>query len=123
MEPNPANFFSESKKEFDQYVRDRIWLFKLQAGEKSAFVASKMALMMILGVLIFFFTFSLGILSGFLLSKLTGNYFIGFGTVTGIYFLLILVVFYSRKSLQKKMVDYFIRLFFANIKNETDESA
>ncbi len=123
METNPDNFFADAKKEFDLYVRDRIWLFKLQAGEKSAFVASKMALLTIFSVLVFFFLFFLGILSGFLLSSFTGSYLTGFGIITGIYLLLILILFYCRKSLQKKMVDYFIRLFFANIKQEADENA
>ena len=123
METKPDNFFADAKKEFDLYVRDRIWLFKLQAGEKSAFVASKMALLTIFSVLVFFFLFFLGILSGFLLSSFTGSYLTGFGIITGIYLMLILILFYCRKSLQKRMVDYFIRLFFANIKQEADENA
>lgn len=36
MEENTENFFAASKKDLEGYVQDRIWLLKLQAGEKTS---------------------------------------------------------------------------------------
>ena len=121
MEAQEEDYFSESKRSLEQYVRDRIWLLKLQAGEKIGQVVSRLIILMVLGALAFFTILFLSVMLGMYLSEITGSLFIGFGIVAGLYLLLFFVLILARKWFQKKLLDMIIRVLFANTQENEKE--
>ena len=121
MEAQEEDYFSESKRSLEQYVRDRIWLLKLQAGEKIGQVVSRLIILMVLGALAFFTLLFLSVMLGMYLSEVTGSLFIGFGIVAGLYLLLFFVLILARKWFQKKLLDMIIRVLFANTQENEKE--
>jgi hypothetical protein len=110
----------EAKKEtpppiIDQlkdYVETRIKLAKLQAVEGSSTVAASLIadvavfISMVLAFLFASFTLA------FYLSKLFGAYWMGFGCVAILYFILALVVKANRQKIEKPLVNAFIKKIF-----------
>lgn len=116
MEKN--SFFTESRKELEQYVQDRLLLIKLQGTDKLAKLVAvlfSIVLMAILGGLIIMF---LSIMAGYYFADLTGSLYKGFGIVAGFYLLALLVLLLLRKRYEKKIINTVIGIVFDN---PTDE--
>lgn len=113
-------FFSQYRKELEQYIQDRFLLIKLQASEKMAKLAALFFLLLLFGFLLFFVLLFLSIMAGYYFAAVTGSLFVGFGIVTAFYVLLMGVLFLSRKWLNKKIVNINISIFFEK-NNEEDE--
>jgi hypothetical protein len=98
------NFFTESKAAVKAYIEDRILLLKLQATDK----ASKAVAGLVTGVLLLVFgVFALMLLSitgGFFFSGLTGSFVAGFGIMTGIFVLLIVLLLATGKKLIRRPI-------------------
>ncbi len=120
MEETQEDFFSESKKELEQYVRDRVWLLKLQAGEKTAQLMAVLFFTLVIGLLAFFVLLFFSIMAGYYFATLTGSLFSGFAIVVGFYLLLLLLLFLTRKRIEKTIINTVIRILFA--KNSDDEA-
>lgn len=121
MEESRNNFFTESRKELEQYVRDRIWLLKLQAGEKAARLTAVLLSGLLIGLLAVLILFFVSIMAGYFFTDLTGSFYIGFGIVAGFYLLALVVLILSRKWVNKKIMDSLIRIFFT--KTADDEKS
>lgn len=119
MEEAGKDFFKESKAELEQYVQDRIWLLKLQIGEKSARMVAVLFTLLMIGLLAFFVLLFLSIMAGYYFSALTGSFFTGFGMVAAFYLILLITLILFREWIRKKVMDKVIAIFFA--KNNTDE--
>lgn len=112
MEEPKEDFFSASRKDVETYVRNRIWLLKLQAGEKTAQLMAALVSIIMIGLLGFFVLLFLSIMAGYYFSELTGSLFTGFGIVTGFYVVLLLALVLGRKKVEAKVIDAVIRIFF-----------
>lgn len=122
MENEKGNFFGETQQLVEDYVKNRLLLFKLQTAEKSAKLVSLVFTGLILALLCFFILFFLSIMAGYYFAEKTGSMFYGFGIVTGIYLLLFFLLLYLRKNfLNKYISDTVIRIFFDSTDDDNDD--
>ncbi len=102
-------FFAETKKEVQEYLEDKILLFRLQTVQKLSKLAAALFSAVLIAVLVFFIILFLSIMAGYYFSSLTHSYFLGFGIVTFIYVILLFVV------LKVRVFDAFITNTVINI--------
>ncbi|MES2003087.1 MAG: phage holin family protein [Bacteroidota bacterium] len=121
MEENKEDFFAESKKELEQYVRDRIWLLKLQAGEKAAQLMAVLFFVVVIGLLAFFVLLFLSIMAGYYFADLTGSLFTGFAIVAAFYVLLLAILILARKRIEKIVINTVIQILFAKSDKDHEE--
>jgi hypothetical protein len=105
-------FFSETKKELESYLENRVLLLKMQAIDKTARLGAKLVLGMTLGILGFCLVFFLSIMAGYFFADLTGGLYIGFGIVVFVYFLLFLLFYWNRKSIGNSITNSIIQILF-----------
>lgn len=120
MEESENDFFADSRKKLEQYVRDRIWLVQLQASEKAARLIAILFSLFLTGLLVFFIIVFLSIMAGYYFAGITGSLYAGFGIVGAWYVLLLVILILVRKWFEKKIINIVIRIFFAKI-DEYDE--
>ncbi len=114
MEPGKKNFFEETKELVIKYLDDQLLLIKLQAAEKGAKATASAIQIIIVAVLAYFILTIVTFMLGFFLSEVTHNYYIGFGIVAILYFILILVFLnYYKKKGNKKVADKLVEFFFS----------
>lgn len=123
MEEPVDDFFAESGKQLEQYVRDRILLLRLQVTEKTARLVAVLFSLLLVSLLAFFILLFLSIMAGYYFATLTGDVYIGFAIVTGFYLLVLIVLLLSRKRLEKKVMNLVIRIFFAKTKDIGDDDS
>lgn len=113
MQPDKQGFFKDTQQLAEDYIKERLFLMKLEAAEKSARLATVVGTGIIIGV---FFTLVLLLLSAlgcYLFQQLTNSWFYGIGIVILFYFALIaLLVIYRKVLFQKYISDFVIGLFF-----------
>lgn len=120
IDKEKQSFFEETRKLVEEYVEDRIYLFKLQTGEKLAKLMSNLYIVFFIGLLLFIILLILTVIVGYILAFLTDNFIIGFGIVALIYVGLIFIVYQMHKKfLGKKIMDAVVKLIFEN-KDETN---
>ncbi|MES2372545.1 MAG: phage holin family protein [Bacteroidota bacterium] len=119
MEVKNDNFFTESRKELEQYIQDRLLLLKLQATEKTARLVALLFVVLMISLLGFFVLIFLSVMAGIYFSTTTNNLYTGFGIVTGFYLVLLLVFLLFRKWISRQVINTVIRIFFD--KNDEDE--
>jgi uncharacterized membrane protein YdjX (TVP38/TMEM64 family) len=119
MEEQKDDFFTESRKELEQYVQDRMLLLKLQATEKTAKLIAMLFSGLLVSLLGLFLLLFLSIMAGYYFETLTGSLYAGFGIVAAFYLLLLVLVIVTRKWYAKKIIDSVIRIFFD--KDDDDE--
>ena len=117
MEETTDDFFTESKKELEQYVQDRILLLKLQASEKTARLVALLFSMLIIALLVFFILLFLSTMTGYYFAGITGSLYAGFGIVAAFYLCILILLIITRKRFDKKIINAVIRIFF----DKTDE--
>lgn len=106
-------FFSESKKQVQQYIQDRILLIKLQAVEKTSQLAGKLFSVLIIGMLAFFILLFISIMAGYLFAEITGSLYVGFGIVSVVYIVLLVIMLKFRKTwIEKKVINEIIETIF-----------
>ena len=121
MEEPKEDFFTESRKELEQYVQDSMLLLKLQATEKTAKLVAMLFSGLLIALLSLFLLLFLSIMAGYYFGNLTGSLYAGFGIVAAFYLLLLVLVIITRKSYSRKIIDAVIQVFFD--KDEDDERA
>lgn len=117
MEETNDDFFTESKKELEQYIQDRILLLKLQASEKTARLVALLFSMLIIALLVFFILLFLSTMTGYYFAGITGSLYAGFGIVAAFYVCILILLIITRKRFDKKIINAVIRIFF----DKTDE--
>jgi hypothetical protein len=117
---NRENFFAESRDKVEDYIHDRMLLFKLKTVEKASQLAAAMFIGILITIVCVFILFFLSIMGGYYFADLTGNLFYGFGIIAGIYVILLLIIFLtSKKVLRLFIVNKIIKIFFD--KTDDDE--
>ena len=122
MEQEESTFFAESRIEIEQYVKDRILLFKLQIASKTARLSSLLFTGIILALLSFFVLLFISMMGGYYFSSLTGSLYCGFGVIAGFYlFLLIGFILFRKGIIEKPIADLIIKILFEKHKEDTSE--
>lgn len=115
-------YFEQMEALLQQYVNDRILLLKLQATEKASRFGSLALIFIVFAGLVFFMLFFISIMAGYFFAELTGSLFYGFSIVTGIYVLLVIILFLVRKRyLGPFLVNVLIRIFSEKINDQDEE--
>jgi putative superfamily III holin-X len=115
------DYFTETKESLRAYVEDKLLLLKLQATDKVSKAAASFATIFLATILGIVFLVLLGITGGFFFSSLTGNPVSGFGIMTGIYLVLIvLVVVVLKKKIESSVINAIIRQLFSKEKNASN---
>lgn len=119
---NDKSFFVETEEVVEQYVRDRLLLFRLQATEKASHLIALMVSGILIGMVGFFIMIFLSIMAGYYFSEITGSLFYGFGIITLFYVVLFVVLLLFRKKyLHKWIVDTVVRIVMDNKNDEDDD--
>ncbi len=105
-------FFTATRKEIEQYVADRLLLFKMQSAEKGGRVMASLVFFLVAAMLFFFMLLFLGIMAGFYFGLITDNLYMGFGIVAVFYMAMIGLLVFFRKKIEKKLIDTVIRIIF-----------
>lgn len=112
-------FFEETEEMVEKYVKDRMLLFKLQATEKAANLVALMVSGIVIGMIGFFILMFLSIMAGYYFAELTGSLFYGFGIITLVYIVLLIVLVVLRKKILHNFVaNTVVRIIFDK---QTDE--
>lgn len=102
-------FFSETKQELENYLSNRLLLFKMQATNKFARISAKLIIVMLLLLCCFIFILFVSVTAGYFFSTITGSFTSGFGIVTGIYLIFFLLMVMFRKKLDKSIANFIIK--------------
>ncbi len=117
MDDIKEDFFTESRKELEQYVQDRILLLKMQASEKTARLVALLFTVLMIALLGFFILLFLSIMAGYYFAGITGSLFSGFGIVAAFYVVIMILLILTRSWFDKKIINTVIGIFF----DKTDE--
>ncbi len=113
-------FFGESKKKVQEYIQQRLLLFKLQSIEKMSMLISVLFSVIVIMLFGFFIVLFISIMAGYYFASLTGSLYAGFGIVAGFYILLLTaILFLKKKVLDKFIVKSLMDIFF----DKTNEDA
>ena len=104
------NRFEEIIDNLKQYLNTNLEIVKLEVIERSSTFGSSMVGILVVGISVFLFVFTLSIGLGFYLSELLGNSYSGFAIIAGCHLLLALILFIGRKKLiEKPLCDQIIK--------------
>ena len=116
-----SSFFTQYKERIEQYVQNRLRLIQLQITQKVAEVSSSITWWLLIAMVVFFLMISLSIMLGYYFAQVTGSVPLGFACLSGIYLIMLLLLFAFRKSIRKKVKDSVIQSML-DTKPETHES-
>jgi len=106
------NFFTDTKDEIENYLQNRVLLFKMQTAGKLSILIAKLVLLFILGLLGFCALFFLSIVGGYYFADITGSLYIGYGIIAFIYLLLLITVYIRRQKIISSIRDQIIKVLF-----------
>jgi uncharacterized membrane protein YdjX (TVP38/TMEM64 family) len=121
MEETKDDFFTQYRKDIEQYVQDRLLLLKLQASEKTARLVALVFSLLMMGIVVFFILLFLSIMAGYYFADITGSLYTGFGIVASFYLMIGVLLIITRKWFDKKIINAVIRIFFDKTE-EADET-
>lgn len=93
-----TGYFEKTEQLVQDYLQNRLLLLKLQGTEKASRLASAMVIFLVVLLLSFLILIFISMMGGYYFADLTGSLFYGFGIVTGIYVILLVIVFALRKK-------------------------
>jgi hypothetical protein len=96
---NDSNNLEELTDHLKDYIQTNIDIVRLDASGRLAKLSSTVISSVIIGFIVNLFIICISIGAGFYFGSLLGNTFTGFFIVAGIYFLLILILYFSRNKL------------------------
>ena len=120
-EDKKENFFVETKKLLEQYIQDRILLFKLEMSKKAATTTASIVNGVALGLFALFAVVFISITLGFVFSELTGSFILGFGIVSAIYIALVVICIVAKKWVTKKVSNAVISSIYSKKKVEKEK--
>ena len=112
MTTDKQGFFEETQDLVESYVSNRLRLFKLQTAEKSSRVVTLLFAGLVIGLLSFFILLFVSIMAAYYFSEKLHSQFYGFGIVTLLYVLLLVIALLLRKWLDKYIFEKVIRILF-----------
>ncbi len=117
------DFFTDSKQTIEKYIRNRLFLIRLQAVEKISRLSAAMFGGLLIGILSFFIILFLSIMAAWYFGELLGSPFKGFGIICAFYILvLILVIIFRKRVLQKTITNTVINIIFEKTAKENDDT-
>jgi hypothetical protein len=120
-EEKKENFFVEMKKLLEQYIQDRILLFKLEMSKKAANTTASVVNGVALGMFALFALVFVSITLGFVFSELTGSFIWGFGIVSAIYIALVIICIVAKKWITNKVSNAVISSIYSKKKEEKEK--
>lgn len=112
----------ELAQKAEDFARTNIELYKLKAIDKGTDVFSSVASAIIIGIIVIFSVLILSIGLAVWIGQALGNIAYGFLIVGGLYLLMALVLFLTRKTvLDNFFNDYIVRLIFKEKDHEGDK--
>ncbi|AYD48678.1 MAG TPA: hypothetical protein VFQ86_13875 [Arachidicoccus soli] len=104
MEDNTNTFFTDYGEKIQDYIEDRLLLIRLRTVKKISNLMGQLISVIIIALLATLTFLFLSIMLGFFLGDLFNNYYAGFGTVTLLFIIaLVLAVQYRAKLMRKFM--------------------
>lgn len=104
MEDNTNTFFTNYGEKIQDYIEDRLLLIRLRTVKKISNLMGQLISVIIIALLATLTFLFLSIMLGFFLGDLFNNYYAGFGTVTLLFIIaLVLAVQYRTKLMRKFM--------------------
>ncbi|SJZ73437.1 phage holin family protein [Sediminibacterium ginsengisoli] len=116
------DFFRDSRRELEEYVRDRLLLAKMQVADKSSRLVAMLFTVGLLAMFGLFILLFLSIMAGYYFADLTGSLYAGFGIVAAAYILLVIILLVTRRRYEQRITDMVIKVFFDKTADETDEN-
>lgn len=107
-------FFSDAKKDLEEYLQNRVLLFKMQAADASSKLVARLTVVILLGLMAFSVLFFVSIMAGYFFARLTGSIEWGFAIIAACYFLLFLFFFLIRKKLTQSITNSIVQILFKN---------
>ncbi len=112
---NLKDFIEETSGLVKEWVETQVTIQKLKMVKTSSKMAGNLVWMIVLLFLLSLFVIFLGVTAGYWLSEITGSYVKGFGIVTGIFFIKIIVLVLLRKKL---FIDLVMRRMIKSVVGE-----
>lgn len=120
MDNPQEDFFKDYTDRISEYVDDRLLLLRLKSVKKiSSLIGQMICIAIIMGLCLLIFLF-ISVMLGFLLSKWFDSYFAGFGTVTALFIIALIVIVVKRRLIQDKFLGNLIIDVLLD-KNEDEE--
>lgn len=85
-----------------EYLQLNIEILKLEATDRISLIGASLTAVLLVGVSVFLFVFTMSIGLGFYISALLGDAYSGFAIIAAFYFLLAIILFVGRKKLIEK---------------------
>jgi len=115
------DFFADTKLAVENYVENRILLIKLQATEKISKLAGAMFSGLLIAVISFFIILFISMMIAWYFGQLLDNVYLGFGIISAFYIvLLILLLVFRKKVLEKTITNTVINIFFEKTAHDHD---
>ena len=122
MEKTQEAFFKDSGDRIEAYVKDQLLLMKLQGARKLSKLAAMMFAVLVVAILVFFIMLFLSVMLGYYFAELTGSLYLGFGILSAIYVVLVIVLIKLRSTVLEKMVaNTVINILFDPKDDEDDD--
>jgi hypothetical protein len=107
------------KNDLQEYIEVRFDLIKLHVAENLSRIISNATTVAIIGFFLFFIFFFLSFAAGYYFAQVMNSNVLGFLSVAGFYFLLMLVFLVFRKRIvERPIIKAIVKLFFAKIKSD-----
>ena len=101
-----------------RYIENEIELFKLNAVERTSIALSRLIYRLFVVVLVMLAVVFLSITAALFISDMTDSHFIGFGSITGFYFLVILIAILLRNSIKRRLSNEFIAVLHEKVDDD-----
>lgn len=95
-----------------EYADTQIKLAKYEAMDQGSRLAANFAVDLIIGVCFVMAFFFLSMALAFVISRLLGSYWAGFGVMAGVYLIIALIIYSRKGKLGPPLANMFIRNFF-----------
>ncbi|MBL7759213.1 MAG: phage holin family protein [Sediminibacterium sp.] len=104
------HFFTDTRKELEQYLENRILLVKMQMTDKAGRLVGRLVVLLVLVILVAIILFFASFMAAYYLADVTGSLMKGFGIVAGGYLLVFLLVWLFRNKLGRSVTDTVIQI-------------
>ncbi|MEP6750600.1 MAG: phage holin family protein [Bacteroidota bacterium] len=104
MPTDKQSFFEDTQELVEDYLSNRLRLFKLQTAEKSSRVVTLLFAGLVIGILSFFILLFVSIMAAWYFSEKLNSQFYGFGIIALIYILLLVIAILLKKNFLDKYI-------------------
>ncbi|MDD2793549.1 MAG: phage holin family protein [Sediminibacterium sp.] len=108
--PESEHFFTDTRKELETYLENRVLLLKMQMTEKTGRLVGRLVVLLVLVILIVVTLFFASLMAAYYLSDVTDSLMTGFGIVAGGYLLVLILVWLFRNKLGRSVTDTVIQI-------------